>query len=60
MVPSLSDAVDKTLKDNPDKVAQIKEKPYILGWMLGNVISKMGGTTDPDRIMILLRERLGL
>jgi Asp-tRNA(Asn)/Glu-tRNA(Gln) amidotransferase B subunit len=52
------EAVDKTIKDNADKVEQIKMKPWNLGWLVGHVLSKTGGRANPDDVRILLRERL--
>jgi len=59
-VMSMSDAVDKTIKDNPDKVAQVKEKPWNIGWFVGNVLSMTGGKADPDKAKALLKERMDL
>ena len=40
---ALEAAVNKVVAENPDKVAQYKAKPTMLGWFVGQVMKATGG-----------------
>ncbi len=42
-------AVDEIIAKNPDKVAQAKEKPTLLGWFVGQTMKATGGKANPRR-----------
>ena len=53
-------AVDAVIAGNPEKVAEVKEKPNMLGWFVGQVMKATQGKANPQAVNKLLRERLGL
>ncbi len=52
--------VDEIVGANPDKVAQAREKPAMLGWFVGQVMKNSGGKANPQSVNELLRKKLGL
>ena len=52
--------VDQIIAANPDKVAQAKEKPTLLGWFVGQVMKSSGGKANPQAVNDLLKTKLGL
>lgn len=53
-------AVDAVITANPEKVEQVKEKPNMLGWFVGQVMKSTQGKANPQAVNQLLREKLGL
>jgi aspartyl-tRNA(Asn)/glutamyl-tRNA(Gln) amidotransferase subunit B len=57
-------AIEKLIDDivgkNPDKVTQVKEKPAMLGWFVGQVMKNSGGKANPQAVNDLLKKKLGL
>ena len=53
-------AVEEIIAANPDKVAEVKEKPKMAGWFVGQVMKATGGKASPQVVNQLLREKLGL
>ncbi|MGE3829693.1 MAG: Asp-tRNA(Asn)/Glu-tRNA(Gln) amidotransferase subunit GatB [Parvibaculaceae bacterium] len=57
-------AIDKAIADiiaaNPDKVEQVKAKPTMLGWFVGQVMKATGGKANPQAVNELLRAKLNL
>jgi len=53
-------AVDEVIAANPDKVAQVKEKPKMAGWFVGQVMKATGGKANPQAVNEILKEKLGL
>jgi aspartyl-tRNA(Asn)/glutamyl-tRNA(Gln) amidotransferase subunit B len=53
-------AVDEIIAKNPDKVAQVKAKPTMLGWFVGQVMKASGGKANPQAVNDLLKRKLGL
>ncbi len=45
---------------NPDKVEQVKAKPTMLGWFVGQVMKATGGKANPQAVSDLLKDRLGI
>ena len=52
--------VDEIIAANPDKVAQAKAKPTMLGWFVGQVMKASGGKANPQAVNVLLRRKLGI
>ena len=53
-------AVDAMIAANPDKVAQAKAKPTMLGWFVGQVMKTTGGKANPQAVNDLLKSKLGV
>ena len=57
-------AIEKAVMDiiaaNPDKVEQVKAKPTMLGWFVGQVMKATGGKANPQAVSDLLKDRLGI
>jgi len=53
-------AVDEIIAANPDKVAEVIEKPKMAGWFVGQVMKATGGKASPQVVNQLVREKLGL
>ncbi len=52
--------VDDIITANPDKVEQVKAKPTMLGWFVGQVMKAMGGKASPQAVNELLKAKLGI
>jgi len=52
--------VDEIIAKNPDKVAQAKAKPTVIGWFVGQVMKASGGKANPQSVNELLKAKLGL
>jgi aspartyl-tRNA(Asn)/glutamyl-tRNA(Gln) amidotransferase subunit B len=52
--------VDDILARNPDKVAQAKAKPAMIGWFVGQVMQASGGKANPNAVNELLKSKLGI
>ncbi|MGB3865588.1 MAG: Asp-tRNA(Asn)/Glu-tRNA(Gln) amidotransferase subunit GatB [Xanthobacteraceae bacterium] len=52
--------VNEIVAANPDKVAQAKAKPAMVGWFVGQVMKASGGKANPQSVNDLLKSRLGL
>jgi aspartyl-tRNA(Asn)/glutamyl-tRNA(Gln) amidotransferase subunit B len=59
-VGAIEKAVDEIIAANPDKVAQVKAKPTLLGWFVGQVMKGTGGKANPQSVNDILRQKLGL
>ena len=53
-------AIDEVIAANPDKVEQVKEKPKMAGWFVGQVMKATGGKANPQMVNELLAKKLGL
>ena len=53
-------AIDAIIAANPDKVEQVKAKPTMLGWFVGQVMKQTGGKANPQAVNDLLKSRLGI
>ena len=51
-------AVDAIIAANPDKVAQAKAKPTMLGWFVGQVMKATGGKANPQAVNEVLKAKL--
>jgi aspartyl-tRNA(Asn)/glutamyl-tRNA(Gln) amidotransferase subunit B len=53
-------AVEEVVAANPDKVEQVKAKPTMIGWFVGQVMKTTGGKANPQAVNDALKRRLGL
>src|SRR4051812_24721520 len=53
-------AVDEIIAANPDKVAQARAKPQLVGWFVGQVMKSSGGKANPQSVNDLLKAKLGI
>jgi len=52
--------IDEVIAQNPDKVAQAKINPKLIGWFVGQVMKSSGGKASPQAVNDLLKNKLGL
>jgi aspartyl-tRNA(Asn)/glutamyl-tRNA(Gln) amidotransferase subunit B len=52
--------VDDVIAKNPDKVAQAKQNPKLIGWFVGQIMKSSGGKASPQAVNDLLKSKLGL
>jgi aspartyl-tRNA(Asn)/glutamyl-tRNA(Gln) amidotransferase subunit B len=57
---AIEKAVDAIIAANPDKVEQVKLKPSMLGWFVGQVMKESGGKANPAAVNDLLKVKLGI
>jgi aspartyl-tRNA(Asn)/glutamyl-tRNA(Gln) amidotransferase subunit B len=53
-------AVDTVIAANPDKVEQVKAKPTMIGWFVGQVMKSTGGKANPQAVNEILKRKLGI
>ncbi|MBC8036708.1 MAG: Asp-tRNA(Asn)/Glu-tRNA(Gln) amidotransferase GatCAB subunit B, partial [Rhizobiales bacterium] len=51
-------AVDQIIAANPDKAAQARAKPSMLGWFVGQVMKTTGGKANPQTVSQMLAKKL--
>ena len=59
-VSAIERAIERVIAANPDKVEEIKRKPKLAGWFVGQVMKETGGKANPQAVNALLKKRLGL
>ncbi len=52
--------VDEVIAANPDKAAEVAEKPKMIGWFVGQVMQKTGGKANPQAVNETLKRKLGI
>jgi aspartyl-tRNA(Asn)/glutamyl-tRNA(Gln) amidotransferase subunit B len=57
---AIEKAVDEIIAANPDKVEQVKAKPTMLGWFVGQVMKGTGGKANPAAVNEILKKKLGI
>jgi aspartyl-tRNA(Asn)/glutamyl-tRNA(Gln) amidotransferase subunit B len=57
---AIEKAVLEIIAANPDKVEQVKAKPTMLGWFVGQVMKTTGGKANPQAVSDILKEKLGI
>jgi len=57
---AIEKAVDEIIAANPDKVEQVKAKPTMLGWFVGQVMKASGGKANPQAVNEILKKKLGI
>jgi aspartyl-tRNA(Asn)/glutamyl-tRNA(Gln) amidotransferase subunit B len=45
---------------NPDKVAQAKARPAVVGWFVGQVMKASAGKANPSAVNELLKRKLDI
>jgi aspartyl-tRNA(Asn)/glutamyl-tRNA(Gln) amidotransferase subunit B len=53
-------AIEKVIAANPDKVEEVKAKPKLAAWFVGQVMKATGGKANPAQVNALLKARLNL
>ncbi len=57
---AIEKAVDEIIAANPEKVEQVKAKPSMLGWFVGQVMKSTGGKANPAAVSDMLSKKLGI
>ncbi|MDR3488315.1 MAG: Asp-tRNA(Asn)/Glu-tRNA(Gln) amidotransferase subunit GatB [Bradyrhizobium sp.] len=57
---AIEQVVDDIMSANPDKVAQARAKPQLIGWFVGQVMKSSGGKANPQAVNDLLKSKLGI
>ncbi len=57
---AIGKVVDDIISAHPDKVAQAKAKPAMIGWFVGQVMKSSGGKANPQAVNDLLKSKLGI
>ena len=57
---AIEKVVDEIIAGNPDKVAQAKAKPTMIGWFVGQVMKASGGKANPQAVNDVLKAKLGI
>ena len=55
---AIEKAVDDIIAANPEKVEQVKAKPSMLGWFVGQVMKSTGGKANPAAVSAMLSKKL--
>jgi aspartyl-tRNA(Asn)/glutamyl-tRNA(Gln) amidotransferase subunit B len=53
-------AIEDIIAANPEKAAEAKEKPKMIGWFVGQAMKATGGKANPEIVNAILKRRLGL
>ncbi|HTQ14721.1 MAG TPA: Asp-tRNA(Asn)/Glu-tRNA(Gln) amidotransferase subunit GatB [Rhizomicrobium sp.] len=57
---AIEKAVDAVIAANPGKVEEVKAKPKLAGWFVGQVMKQTGGKANPVAVNAILKARLNL
>jgi aspartyl-tRNA(Asn)/glutamyl-tRNA(Gln) amidotransferase subunit B len=57
---AIEKVVDEIIAANPEKVAQAKAKPQLVGWFVGQVMKSSGGKANPQAVNDLMKSKLGI
>lgn len=57
---AIEKVVDDIIAANPDKVEQVKLKPTLAGWFVGQIMKASGGKANPQAVNEILKKKLGL
>ncbi len=53
-------AIEAVIASNPDKVEEVKAKPKLAAWFVGQVMKQTGGKANPAAVNAALKKRLNL
>jgi aspartyl-tRNA(Asn)/glutamyl-tRNA(Gln) amidotransferase subunit B len=53
-------AIEAVIAANPDKVEEVKAKPKLAAWFVGQVMKQTGGKANPVAVNAALKTRLNL
>src|ERR1700722_11276915 len=56
---AIEKVIDQIISANPDKVAQARAKPQLMGWFVGQVMKSSGGKANPQAGNDRLKSKLG-
>jgi aspartyl-tRNA(Asn)/glutamyl-tRNA(Gln) amidotransferase subunit B len=59
-VAAIEKLIDDIVARNPDKAAQARGKPAMLGWFVGQVMKASGGKANPQAVNDIIKAKLGL
>jgi aspartyl-tRNA(Asn)/glutamyl-tRNA(Gln) amidotransferase subunit B len=59
-VAAIEKVVDEIVAANPDKAAQARAKPAMIGWFVGQAMKSSGGKANPQLVNDLLKAKLGI
>jgi aspartyl-tRNA(Asn)/glutamyl-tRNA(Gln) amidotransferase subunit B len=54
---AIETAVAAVIAENPSKVEELKTKPKLIGWFVGQVMQKTGGKANPQAVNDILQAR---
>ena len=57
---AIEKAIDAIVAANPEKAAEAREKPKLIGWFVGQAMKATGGKANPELVNAILKRRLGL
>ncbi|HUO92327.1 MAG TPA: Asp-tRNA(Asn)/Glu-tRNA(Gln) amidotransferase subunit GatB [Rhizomicrobium sp.] len=57
---AIDKAIDAVIAQNPAKVEEVKAKPKLIGWFVGQVMKETGGKANPQVVNDMLKTRLGV
>ena len=57
---AIEQVVDVIIAANPDKVAQAKVNPKLVGWFVGQAMKASGGKANPQAVNDILKSKLGI
>jgi len=57
---AIEKVVDDIIAANPDKAAQARARPQLIGWFVGQVMKSSQGKANPQAVNDLLKSKLGL
>ena len=57
---AIEKVVDAVIAANPDKVEEVKAKPKLAAWFVGQVMKQSGGKANPQAVNAILKVRLAL
>ena len=57
---AIEKAIDDLMATAPEKVAEAREKPKMLGWWVGQVMKSTGGKANPAIVNDILKKKLGI
>jgi aspartyl-tRNA(Asn)/glutamyl-tRNA(Gln) amidotransferase subunit B len=57
---AIEKAVDAVIAANPGKVEEVKAKPKLSAWFVGQVMKQTGGKANPQAVNAVLKARLNL
>ena len=53
-------AIERVIAASRDKVEEVKAKPKLAAWFVGQVMKETGGKANPAQVNALLKARLNL
>ena len=56
---ALETIIDDLIAANPDKAEEVKAKPKLIGWFVGQVMQASKGKANPQMVNQILRKKLG-